>query len=102
MNVTLQWELPDTRTSNRPLLPADILHVAVDISANDGADWTAIGVFAPDVLSTEITDLDFGVWKFRGVVVPKKGLPSDPLFAQVVNEDTSPPNPLRSLTVVLA
>ena len=101
MNVLLQWELPVSRASGRPLVPEDILHVAVDVSANEGADWTSIGLFPPEILETRITDLDFGVWKFRGVVVPKKGLSSDPLYAEVVNEDTSPPLPLQSLTVVL-
>lgn len=98
MNVTLQWELPTSRTSGRALTPADILHVAVDVSANGGADWAPIGEFPPEVLSTQVTDLDFGTWKFRGVVVPRKGLFSDPLYAEVVNEDTSPPNVLVSLT----
>ena len=100
MNVTLQWELPTTRTSNRAFMPADVLHVAVDVSANGGADWAPIGQFPPEVLSTEVTDLDFGTWKFRGVVVPKRGAPSEPMYAEVVNEDLSPPNPLVFLRAV--
>lgn len=102
MNVTLQWELPTTRTSNRPLPVADIQHVLVDVSADEGATWAPIGVFPPDVLSTQVTDLDFGTWVFRGVVVPKRGLPSEPLTAVVVNDDTSPPNRLVSLTATPA
>jgi hypothetical protein len=100
MNVTLQWELPTTRTSNRPLAPSDLLHVAVDVSADGGDTWVVIGQFPPEVLTAQVTDLDFGTWLFRGVVVPKKGLPSLPLTATFVNDDTTPPNPLVTLTVV--
>lgn len=100
MNVTLQWELPTARTSTRALAPSDIAHVAVDVSANGGVDWSPIGQFPPEVLSTQVTDLDFGTWKFRGVVVPKRGAPSEPMYAEVVNEDLSPPNPLVFLRAV--
>lgn len=97
MNVTLLWELPTTRTSGKPLAIDAIKEVAIDVSADAGATWVPIGVFPPSVLSTEVTDLDFGTWLFRGVVVPVKGLPSAPLTATVVNEDTSPPSALVML-----
>jgi hypothetical protein len=100
MNVTLIWALPTTRTSNRPLAPADIQHVVVDVSADNGESWAPVGVFPPDVLSTRVTDLDFGTWLFRGVVVPVRGLPSAPLTVSVVNADDSPPNVLLSLMAV--
>lgn len=102
MNVTLHWELPTTRTSNRPLPATDIQHVLVDVSADDGATWAPIGAFPPNVLSTQLTDLDFGTWKFRGVVVDLKGRVSAPLEAVLVNEDTSPPSALVVLEAVPA
>jgi hypothetical protein len=102
MNVTLIWELPTTRESGKPLAIAAIQHVVVDVSADDGASWVPIGTFPPAVLSTEVTDLDFGTWLFRGVVVPVKGLPSLPLTATLVNEDTSPPSQLLMLQAVPA
>lgn len=102
MNVTLIWELPTTRESGRPLAVEAIQHVVVDVSADDGASWVPIGTFTPDVLTAEVTDLDFGTWTFRGVVVPVKGLPSEPLLAVVVNEDTSPPSRLVVLQAVVA
>jgi hypothetical protein len=102
MNVRLIWELPTTRESGKPLALEAIEHVVIDVSANDGVDWTWVGTFTPNVLSTEITDLDFGTWLFRGVVVPVKGLPSQPLTATLVNEDTSPPSALVMLQAVPA
>lgn len=102
MNVTLQWALPTTRESGWPLAVSDIQHVVVEVSANGGQDWVLIGTFTPDVLSTQITDLDFGTWLFRGTVVDTKGRPSAPLEATLVNEDTSPPSALLTLEVVPA
>ena len=100
MNVTVAWELPTSRTSNRPLAPSDIRHVVLDVSADGGSTFVPIGEFPPSVLSAAVTDLDFGTWLFRGVVVPVKGLPSLPMTATFVIDDTTPPNPLVTLTVV--
>lgn len=102
MNVTLQWSLPNTRTSGRPLALANIQHVVVDVSADAGASWAPIGVFPPEVLSAQVTDLDFGTWTFRGVVVDTRGRESAPLVASLVNEDTSPPSALVTLEAVPA
>jgi hypothetical protein len=102
MNVTLNWALPTTRESGKPLAVTDIQHVSIEVSANGGVDWALVGTFPPNVLSAPVTDLDFGTWLFRGIVVDTKGRPSAPLEALVVNEDTSPPSALVSLTTVLA
>ena len=102
MNVTLQWALPTTRESGKPLAVEDIQHVSIEVSANGGADWALIGTFTPDVLSAQVTDLDFGTWLFRGIVVDTKGRPSAPLEASLVNEDTTPPSVLLNLVAVPA
>lgn len=102
MNVTLNWALPTTRESGKPLLVSDIQHVVIEVSANEGVDWALVGTFPPNVLSADVTDLDFGTWLFRGIVVDTKGRPSAPLEAVVVNEDTSPPSQLVSLSAVPA
>lgn len=102
MNVTLVWALPTTRESGKPLAVADIRHVAVDVSADGGASWSPLGAFTPDVLSTEITDLDFGTWSFRGVVEDTRGRVSNPLVASLTVEDTTPPSVLLSLEAVPA
>ncbi len=100
MNVTLVWALPTTRASGKPLAVTDIKHVVIEISANDGNSWALLGEFPPQVLSTDLTDLDYGTWTFRGVVVDTKDRPSDPLLATLVNEDTTPPSVLLSLEAV--
>lgn len=102
MNITLQWALPVTRESGKPLAVSDIQGVVIEVSANDGADWALLGTFPPSVLSTQVTDLDFGTWLFRGVVVDTKGRASAPLTATLVNEDTTPPSVLLTLEAVPA
>ena len=102
MNITLRWVLPSTRESGKPLAVEDIRHVAVEVSADAGVNWSLLGVFPPNVLSTELTDLDFGTWSFRGVVEDVKGRQSNPLVATFVNEDTSPPSALVTLEALPA
>lgn len=102
MNVTLKWALPTTRESGKPLAVIDIRHVAIDVSADDGVTWSPLGAFPPEVLSTELTDLDFGKWAFRGVVEDTKGRVSNPLVASLTVEDSTPPSVLLSLEAVPA
>ena len=102
MNITLNWVLPTTRESGKPLALADIKHVVVEVSGDAGENFSPLGVFPPDVTSTQLTDLDFGVWAFRGVVVDQKNRFSAPLVATLVNEDTSPPSALVTLEAVPA
>ena len=100
-NVKVVWALPTTRVSGRPLAPADIEKVVIDVSADGGASFAPVGEFTRDILEVDITDLDFGTWLFRGVVVDTKGRPSAPLTAEFVNEDVSPPSALGAFEVVL-
>lgn len=102
MNITLRWALPTTRESGKPLAVSDIQYVDVTASADGGNSWVAIGAFPPSVLSTQITDLDFGTWLFKGVVVDTKNRSSAPLTATLVNEDTTPPSALVTLEAVPA
>ena len=102
MNITLSWALPTTRESGKPLAVADIAHVAIELSANGGADWAPIGTFGAEVTSIPVTDLDFGIWTFRGTVVDTKGRSSAPLETVFVVEDTTAPGALVSLTATPA
>jgi hypothetical protein len=102
MNVTLVWALPTTRESGKPLAVSDIAHVAIEVSADGGGNWSPVGTFGPERLSTSLTDLDFGIWSFRGTVVDTKGRTSNPLLATLVVEDTTPPSVLLSLEAVPA
>jgi hypothetical protein len=97
-NLNISWALPTTRESGKPLNPSDILHVRIEISADGGANYGLVGDFPPDVLNTVVQDVDFGEWTVRGLVADTKGRVSNPVVAQVVNEDTTPPS---ELTLVL-
>lgn len=97
-NVRVQWALPTTRESGRPLNPADIEAVVIDISA-DGVNFAPVGEFAPNLLETTVADVDFGEFFFRGTVRDTSGRVSNPVVASIVNEDTTPPS---ELTITLA
>lgn len=97
-NVRVQWALPTTRESGKPLNPADIEAVSIEISADGGANYAPVGDFAPNVLETTVADVDFGEFFFRGTVRDTKGRVSNPVVASIVNEDSTPPS---ELTLVL-
>lgn len=99
-NLRIQWTLPTTRESGKPLNPADIKHVRIEISADEGANFALVGDFTPDVLETLVQDVDFGTWTVRGLVVDTKNRVSAPAFGTAVNEDTTPPGEL-TLTLTL-
>lgn len=99
-NVRVQWALPTTRESGKPLNPADIEAVSIEISA-DGTNYAPVGDFAPNTLETVVSDVDFGEFFFRGTVRDTNGRVSNPVVASIVNEDTTPPGEL-SLTLELA
>ena len=93
-NVRVQWVLPTTRESGKPLAVADIDHVLIEVSADGGANFAPVGSFLPDVLETTVTDVDFGEYFFRGTVTDTKGRKSNPVVDSVLNEDTTPPSEL--------
>lgn len=100
-NVRVQWVLPTTRESGKPLNPADIKHVVIEVSADGGANYAPVGEFAPNELETTIQDVDFGEWFFRGTVVDTKDRASNPVVASILNEDTTAPSEL-TLTLSFA
>lgn len=91
-NIRVQWVLPTTRMSGKPLAVADISHVRVEISADEGASFTSISDFPPDVLETLVQDVDFGTWVFRAACADTKGRVSEWAAGFVVIEDTTPPS----------
>ena len=99
--VTVNWVLPTTRQSGKPLDPAAIKHVLIEVSA-DGVEYARVGTYTPDIRSAVVDDVDFGEWFFRGTVVDTAGRQSLPLIASIVNEDTTPPGQLVDLTLTLS
>ena len=97
--VIVEWLLPDTRESGRPLPIEQIDFARIEISADEGVTYGLLGEFTPDVLSTQAPDLEPGKWFFRGFVVDKAGRVSKPVVDSIVVEDDSPPG---TLTLVLS
>ena len=99
-NVNVNWVLPTTRTSGKPLNPADIAAMHLSISI-DGVNFSPFNSFAPDVLSTEVTELEPGEWFFSGVVEDTQQRVSIPRVTSIVIPDTTPPSGLLSLSLNL-
>lgn len=99
-NIRVQWVLPTTRESGKPLAVTDIRHVRVEMSADAGASYTLVSDFPPDVLGTLVQDADFGEWTFRAACVDTRGRVSDWTVGSVLIEDTTPPSaPTITLTL---
>lgn len=100
-NVKVVWALPTTRESGKPLDPADIAEVEIEMSADLGANFTSIGTFLPNILETVVTELEPGEWRFRGFVWDTQGRNSKYTNASVVIPDNTNPGVLQSLTLSL-
>jgi len=91
-NVRVEWVLPTTKyPSGKPLLASEIAGFEVAISADEGANWTVTDLYPPDVVSSEFTDLEPGLWKWRGVTIDKAGRRGREAFAEVLVADASGP-----------
>jgi hypothetical protein len=100
-SLAITWVLPTTRASGKPLLPKDIKNVRIEMSA-DGVNFGVFGSYPPDVLTTTVTDLEPGIWSFKGYVVDLANRESAPLSAMFEITDETPPSPLAQLSVALA
>jgi hypothetical protein len=102
-DAELNWTLPTTRTSGRPITPAELTGTEVGISADGGANYALLngGVpFPTSVLQAVVPELEPGVWLFSAQWVAANGGRSTRITATVTVEDTSPPVP-GTLTVLL-
>lgn len=100
-NVKVTWALPVARESVRPLAPADIHHVRLEISADGGANYGVFWTFGASILEATVTDLEPGEWWFRGIVVDTASRQSQPVSSSITIADTTPPGPL-TLSLSLA
>ena len=100
-NVKLNWVLPTTRESGKPLAPEDVGHVTILLSADGGANFGEFGQFTRDVLETTVTDLEPGNWVFGGVVVDTAKKASKMTTANITIPDATAPGALISLTLSL-
>jgi len=101
-NVNLNWVLPTTRESQKPLSLGEIDYVEIFMSSDGGQNYGSYDKFEPNILNTTITDLEAGDWFFYGVVVDIGGKVSKPVKVSLNVPDTSPPGSLLSLTIDLS
>jgi hypothetical protein len=99
-DVNVNWVLPTTRTSGKPLNPADVAAMELALSI-DGNNFTPFDSYTRDILSTKVTELEPGEWFFRGVVVDTLNRRSVPRVSSLVIPDLTPPSALLSLNLSL-
>lgn len=101
-NVRVTWTLPTVRKSGKPLNPADVKHVEVQMSADDGANYAQIGLVPPATLELTQTELEPGRWLFRARCVDTADRAGDFVTGEITIADETAPGLLESFTVALA
>lgn len=91
--VNVNWLLPITRESGKPLDLSQIAAVELSLSV-DNVNFTAYSEFPSTVLSTVIPELEIGEWFVRGVVRDTAGRKSKPVVKSIVIPDETPPGTL--------
>jgi hypothetical protein len=100
--IKVDWTLPTTRESGRPLAAAEIAAVVIEVSADSGVNYSTYGQYPSDQLTVTIPELEVGVWFVRGRVRDTDGRVSAPVAQSITLADTSPPSVLPTLTLALA
>ena len=101
-NIRLSWVVPTTRVSTKPLDPASLAGIEIAVSADDGVTYVVADMLPANSTETLFTDMEIGIWKFRGVVVDLAGRRSIESYATAEVLDTTPPNGLNAFEAVLA
>jgi hypothetical protein len=101
-NATLSWTLPTLRESGGPLDVSEIQHVLVEISADNGVNYTELNRVAPPATTLLVPDLETGTWKFHLTVVDMQDRRSAAVPFEVLIPDESPPLGVSNVTVVLS
>jgi hypothetical protein len=90
-DAELNWTLPTTRTSGRPITPAELAGTEVGVSSDGGASYELLNggaPFPPAVLQTVVPELEPGQWFFSAQWVSQDGGRSTRITATVTIEDT--------------
>lgn len=89
-NVTVTFQYPAVRGSGRPFDPATVDRVDIELSADGGANYTVVGTCPRGTMSFVQTELEPGVWFFRGRVFDTNGRAGPYSTASVDTDDTAP------------
>lgn len=99
--IRISWVLPTTRVSGNPLSVDEIKHVELSVSTDNGQNYVVMDEIAPPQLSTDVTEAEVGIWKFKAIVVDKGDRKSAPKFGEIQVFDTSDPSEILELNLEL-
>lgn len=99
-SLRVTWDLPTERTGGGALPVAEIRDTIVEISADGGANYTALLPVSPGLpQEVFVPDLEVGSWQFRMTVFDITDQQSAPHIEVHVIVDDSPPNPVSNVVV---
>jgi len=99
-NIRINWTLPTTRESGKPLAVTDIKYVRLELSAN-GVDFSPLNNVVPPAVSLLVTDLEPGTWTVRATVVDTRDRVSKSVIGAATIEDNSAPGVVTDLTLTV-
>lgn len=100
-DVKVTFQYPSTRGSGKPFDAGTVKRVEIDLSADGGTSFTKIGDVNPGVFEFTQTELEPGLWVFRGRVIDNKDR-AGPYATGSIDTDDTPPGALQDFTVALA
>lgn len=102
-SATFTWTLPTLRESGGPLDPADIDRTEIAMSADDGANFTPTATVVPtDEQTWTVSELVFGDYIVRFVVIDTQGRASTPFDFPFTALDDSAPGTVQNVQVSLS
>lgn len=92
-NILISWALPTTRQQGGPLPVEEIRGVVIELSADGGANFSAVGAeFPASVTEVPVNDLPFSdQYVVRGTVIDTLDQSGNPVLFPFAIADTSPP-----------
>jgi hypothetical protein len=95
-NILISWVLPTNRQQGGPLPVEEIRGVLIEVSADNGANFSPVGgEFPPTTLSVAVNDLPFSdQYQVRGTVIDTLDQAGNAVVVPFTISDSSPPGDL--------
>jgi hypothetical protein len=99
--VKLSWALPTTRVQGESLVPAELSHTEILLSADGGANFSVLANVPAPIVDLIQPNLEPGSYVFRLVAVDKSTPPkrSAPVDFPYSFTEVSAPSPVTAVTV---
>lgn len=91
-SMRISWTLPTVREMGGAITPAEIGEVEIELSADDGVNFSHVGAFPSDTLEAVVADLPFSdAYVVRGRAIDTAAQAGQWASLPFAVVDTSPP-----------